>query len=179
MGQLLCLDSENLTRPGRPLETFYMVQVCTGNQNGYAEWFFKIFDSETQTSIIVLKLPRWFQRAGTFEYLPFRAFSSMPKVEKPQRAGQIWPSVCFCAVRDLIVVIIFLNNWKNKRIIIFHDVEVIWNLNFSVGINCFIGSWPCPFTYVLAVDGCFCNCRVKWLQQRLSALPPQPKTFTL
>ena len=81
-------------------------------------------------------------------------FSSMPKVEKPQHAGQIWPAVCFCAVQDLITIIIFLNNWKNKRRI-FHDVKVIWNSNFNVDVSCFIGSWPRPCIYVLAVDSCF------------------------
>ena len=46
-----------------------------------------------------------------------------------------------------------LNGWERNRRLIFCEVKIIWNKNFSFHKYKFIGTRPCLFIYILSVTG--------------------------
>lgn len=62
------------------------------------------------------------------------------------RSCQVWPTASFCVTYEIRMVFIFLNGRgkKIRRRIGFWDVKIIWNSDFSVNKQSFIGTQSGP-----------------------------------
>ena len=69
--------------------------------------------------------------------------------------GQIQTVACFCIAHELGMVFTFLNRWEKSDENNSWHTKIVWNSNFNVHNQSFIGIQSCPFVHF--AYGCLCT----------------------